>query len=114
MRGALIVILACRITPGGMFLCRLPVQRGSLQVVVDSGSNVSLFPGIRHKIKVLDENGRTLFHIKPAVPSQPVVQNYNQRVGPRDRISGIIGEDVLQKFRHVTFDFRRKTLELRR
>jgi hypothetical protein len=114
MLHALILILACRISSGGMFVCKLPTPQRTLQVIVDSGSNVSIFPAAKHKIRVLDSKGKTFLQLKPTDPAHPVVEDYNRQVGAHDRVDGIIGEDVLHKFRRVTFNFQRKTVEFER
>ncbi len=103
------LVLACHLTLGGMLLCKLPAQRKVYQVVIDTGSNVTSFVDAR-VLRVTLSNGKRM-KIKPRREIFPVSQ-YNALSLKSERIDGIVGEDVLSKFRSLTIDYHRERITL--
>jgi hypothetical protein len=103
------LILACHLTVGQMLLCKLPAQGKVYRVVIDTGSNVTSFVRA-HPMCLTLSNGK-LMRIKP---KQEIIalSQYNLLAEKRNRIDGMIGQDVLSKFRSLRIDYRRGTITL--
>jgi hypothetical protein len=97
------LILACHLTLGHMLLCRLPAGGKVYKVVVDTGSNVTSFVHPRPLWLTLS-NGKHM-KIKPRHAVIALTQ-YNDVADARHRIDGMIGQDVLSKFRRISIDYR--------
>jgi hypothetical protein len=103
------LVLACYLTAGQMLLCRLPAQSKTYRVVVDTGSNVTSFVHARPLCVTLS-NGK---HIKIKPREQIIaLTQYNSVADAAHRIDGIIGQDVLSRFRSVRIDYRRGRVTL--
>jgi hypothetical protein len=103
------LVLACHLTMARMLLCQLPAQGKVYKVVVDTGSNVTSFVDPR-PLCVKLSNGKRL-KIKPSEEVLALTQ-YNSLADAKHRIDGMIGQDVLSKFRSISIDYRRGRITL--
>lgn len=103
------LVLTCHLTIGQMLLCKLPTQGRVYQVVIDTGSHITSFIDAR-PVRVTLSNGRKI-KIKPRREILPVSQ-YNSLAEKSQRIDGIIGQDVLSRFRSLSLDYRRGRITL--
>lgn len=103
------LVLTCHLTLGQMLLCKLPAHRKVYRVVIDTGSNVTSF--VRAKpFELILSNGKRM-KIRPRGQIFPL-SDYNSVADPRNRIDGIIGQDVLSRFQSVSVDYRHGTVTL--
>jgi hypothetical protein len=103
------LVLTCQLTVGQMLLCKLPAQGRIYRVVIDTGSNVTSFVHARPLCLTLS-NGK---HMKIR-PKEEVIAltQYNSVADAGHRIDGMIGQDVLSRFRLLNIDYRRGRVTL--
>jgi hypothetical protein len=103
------LILACHLSVGQMLLCKFPAQGRVYKVVIDTGSNVTSFVHSRPLCVTLS-NGK---HMKIKPKGEVIaLSQYNSLADARHQIDGMIGQDVLSKFRSLKIDYRRGTVTL--
>lgn len=103
------LVLACHLTVGQMLVCGLRSRGKRYRVVIDTGSNVSSFIDPR-PLRLTLSNGKRL-KIKPHGEILPLSQ-YNAGAPRNQRIDGIIGQDVLSRFRSIDIDYLRGKITL--
>jgi hypothetical protein len=103
------LVLACQLTASQMLLCNLRTQGKNYRIVIDTGSNVTSFVDSK-PLRVTLSNGKKL-RIKPHGETLPVSQ-YNLLAEKSQRIDGIVGQDVLSKFRWLIVDYSRGRITL--
>jgi hypothetical protein len=104
-----ILVLACHLTASQMLLCKLPARGKVYRVAIDTGSNVTSFVHAR-PVRVMLSNGKYMT-IKP-MEEVIALSQYNSVADASDRVDGMIGQDVLSKFRSVSIDYRRGKVTL--
>jgi hypothetical protein len=87
----------------GWMVCNLPSSKGPLRLVFDTGANATELRGKSEPIEL--RLGSQDVRLVPAALETSVLDHVNTLLAPRRRLNGILGQDVMDRYRRVTIDY---------